>query len=186
MSIKSTPSKYGPMAIMLHWLMAVLVLVLITTGFRSAGTTISDAKTAILMVHAPVGIAVMILLVFRIVWWLFFDKKPKPIAGQPRWQALSSRVVHTAFYAIVLLMTASGIGMFISSGAGPILFGTAGAALPDLNELAPRVPHDIGARLLIALVVLHASAAIYHQFIRKDGVLARMWFGSGKTEKEKP
>jgi len=184
MPIKSTSSNYGSIAITLHWLMAALVVILIVSGFRSAGTTIADAKAAILMVHAPVGIAVLILLVFRIIWWLSFDKRPQAIAGQPRWQDLSARTVHYAFYAVLLLMTASGIGMFILADAGPILFGGADVALPDLNELAPRAPHGIGARLLIALVALHASAAIYHQFVRKDGLLSRMWFGGGKNERD--
>jgi len=184
MPIKSTSSSYGSIAITLHWLMAMLVLILIVSGFRAAGTTIADAKAAILMVHAPVGITVLLLLIFRIVWWLFFDKKPQTIGGQPRWQELSARIVHYAFYGVLLLMTASGIGMFVLSGAGPILFGGTDAALPNFNELAPRTPHGIGARLLIALVVLHAGAAIYHQFVRKDGLLSRMWFDRDRTKKD--
>jgi len=56
--------------------------------------------------------------------------------------------------------------------------------LPDLNDFAPRVPHGIGARLLVALLVLHAGAALYHQIIRKDGLLSRMWFGDDQIKKE--
>ncbi len=74
--------------------------------------------------------------------------------------------------------------MFILSGAGPILFAGADGPLPDFDTLGPRVPHGLGARLLIALVVLHASAAIYHQYVRKDGLLSRMWFAADKTERE--
>jgi cytochrome b561 len=174
---KSTPTKYGYIAITLHWLMAVLILVLLGSGFRAAGTVAADAKAAILMVHAPVGISVFILLVLRVIWWLSLDKKPDDIGGQPRWQEVSAQAVHYAFYAVLFLMTASGIGMFILSGAGPILFGGGTEALPDFDKFAPRVPHGLGARFLIALVVLHAGAALYHQFIRKDGLLSRMWFG---------
>ena len=112
MSTKSTPSKYGSVAITLHWLMAVLILVLVGSGFRAAGTTVADAKATILMVHAPAGLTILVLLILRIVWWLFFDKKPNDIGGQPRWQEISAHVVHYAFYVVLLLMTASGIGMF--------------------------------------------------------------------------
>ncbi len=181
MPTKSTSTKYGAVAILLHWGMALMILGLILSGFRAAGTTVADAKAAILLIHAPVGITVLTLLILRIVWWLFFDKKPEPLPDQPGWQELSARLVHYAFYAVLLLMTASGVGMFILSGAGPILFGGAEGTLPSFDELAPRVPHGIGARLLIALVVLHAGAALYHQFIRKDGLLTRMWFGADKT-----
>lgn len=183
MPAKSTPTKYGSIAITLHWLRAALILVLLVSGFRAAGTVAADAKAAILMAHAPVGITVFILLVVRIVWWLFFDKKPNDIGGQPRWQEVSAHAVHYAFYAVLFLMTASGIGMFILSGAGPILFGGGTEVLPDFDKLAPRVPHGLGARLLVALVVLHAGAALYHQFIRKDGLLTRMWFGGDQTKK---
>ncbi|KAA0274983.1 MAG: cytochrome B, partial [Chloroflexi bacterium] len=31
--------------------------------------------------------------------------------------------------------------------------------------------------LLLALVLLHFGAAMFHQFIKKDNLLARMWFG---------
>ncbi|MDO9296294.1 cytochrome b [Bradyrhizobium sp.] len=49
--------------------------------------------------------------------------------------------------------------------------------MPDFSKYSPRAPHGIGARLLIALVVLHVGAALYHQFGRRDGLLRRMWFG---------
>ena len=184
MPAKSSPTKYGSIAITLHWLMAVLILVLLGSGFRAANTIAAEAKATILMVHAPVGISVLILLVLRIVWWLFFDKKPNEVGGQPRWQEVSAKAVHYAFYAVLILMTATGVGMFILSGAGPILFGGGTEALPDLNDFAPRVPHGIGARLLVALLVLHAGAALYHQIIRKDGLLSRMWFGDDQVKKE--
>ena len=184
MSIKSTSSRYGSVAITLHWLMATLILVLLGSGFRAAGTTVADAKAAILMVHAPIGIAVSVLLVLRIVWWLFFDRKPDAIAGQSGWREISARVVHYAFYALLLLMTASGVGMFILSGAGPILFGGEGEALPAFDKLGPRTPHGIGARLLVLLVTLHVSAAIFHQYVRKDGLMSRMWFGGDRTAKD--
>ena len=185
MPSKSTTTKYGSIAITLHWLMAILILGLLVSGFRSTGTVVAEAKAAILVVHAPIGITVLILLVLRIIWWLFFDKKPNDIGGQPRWQEISAHIVHYAFYAVLILMTASGVGLFILSGAGPILFGGGTEALPDLNEFAPRGAHALGVRLLIALVVLHAGAAIYHQYVRKDGLLARMWFGGDQAENKR-
>ncbi len=32
-------------------------------------------------------------------------------------------------------------------------------------------------RAMVALLILHAGAALHHQFIKKDGSLKRMWFG---------
>lgn len=61
----------------------------------------------------------------------------------------------------------------------PIVFGNSGEALPgDLTVLPQRVAHGLFARLLLALIVLHFAAALFHQFVRKDGLLDRMWFGN--------
>ncbi|MEM7429910.1 MAG: cytochrome b/b6 domain-containing protein, partial [Pseudomonadota bacterium] len=106
---------------------------------------------------------------------LAFDKKPSAIPNTPHWQERSARIVHVLFYIVILGMVASGMGMIVLSGAGPALFGQSGI-LPDFWDYAPRIPHGIGARLLVALLVLHIGAALYHQYIRRDGLLSRMWF----------
>lgn len=73
-------------------------------------------------------------------------------------------------------MAASGIGMLALSGAGAILFAGASGTLPDFWAYPPRVPHGIGAWLLVTLFVLHAGAALYHQFVKRDRLLRRMAF----------
>jgi cytochrome b561 len=85
-------------------------------------------------------------------------------------------VVHVLFYIVILGMIASGIGMIALSGAAPMIFGAERTLLPDFWKYPPRLPHGIGARLLLALIVLHAGAALYHHFVRRDGLLRRMWF----------
>jgi len=85
--------------------------------------------------------------------------------------------VHLLFYVAILGMAASGIGMFILSGAGPIIFDGGEGQLPDFWDYKPRVPHGIGARFLIVLLVFHTGAALYHHFVRRDGLLWRMWYG---------
>ena len=83
--------------------------------------------------------------------------------------------MHIFFYIVILGMIASGIGMVALSGAGPVIFGEEGT-LPDFWKYPPRIPHGIGARLLLALLVLHTGAALYHQFVRRDSLLGRIWF----------
>jgi len=75
-------------------------------------------------------------------------------------------------------MIASGIGMIALSGAAPLIFGANSAPLPDFWKYPPRPPHAIGARLLLALLVLHVGAALYHHFVRRDGLLWRTWFST--------
>lgn len=82
------------------------------------------------------------------------------------------------------------IGMFIVVGSVFIRRGSArwplfaaivrgsGTPLPDsFDHLPQRAAHGVIAICLVALIALHVVAAIYHQFILRDGLLRRMWFG---------
>ena len=129
-----------------------------------------------LRIHLPIAIAVLALTVFRIFWWWRLDRKPEPVAGNPNWQERAAQAVHLLFYVVVIGMVASGIGMMVLSGAAQSIFGGQNTALPDFSKLPPRILHGIGAQLLVFLVVFHAGAALYHHFIRRDGLLRRMWF----------
>ena len=126
--------------------------------------------------HVPIAVAILVLTFLRIVWWWRFDSKPHSVAGSAHWQERTAQAVHVLFYVVILAMVASGVGMMALSGATPTIFGGAGALLPDFWKYPPRLAHGIGARLLLALLVLHVGAALYHHFVRRDGMLWRMWF----------
>ncbi|GAJ93753.1 cytochrome b/b6 domain-containing protein [Agrobacterium sp. SHOUNA12C] len=174
--MKSTLDRYGTVAISIHWISAILILALLGSGFRATNAMDAAAKAGLLRFHIPVAIVVLFLTIFRIVWWRF-DLKPLPMKGSPAWQERIARWVHLAFYIVILGMIASGIGMMILSGATPAVFGEAGAALPNFTDYPPRAPHGLGAFLLVGLLIFHAGAALYHQFVRHDGLLWRMWYG---------
>ncbi|MQB40315.1 cytochrome b/b6 domain-containing protein [Rhizobium sp. ICMP 5592] len=174
--MKSTPDRYGTVAISIHWISAILILALLGSGFRAANAMDATTKAGLLRFHIPVAITVLILTIFRIVWWRF-DRKPLPVKGSPAWQQRIARWVHVAFYIVILGMIASGIGMTVLSGAAPAVFSDAGATLPNFTDYPPRAPHGLGAFLLVGLLIFHAGAALYHQFVRHDGLLRRMWYG---------
>jgi len=176
MARKSTDSSYGTVAAIIHWLSALFIIALLGLGFRAGQTLDLETKASILQIHATLGIAILLLTLARIVWWWRFDTKPAALEGGIRWQERSAKAVHMLFYIIILGMVASGIGMFVLSGAGPIIFGGAPGALPDFHLYLPRVPHGIGARAILLLLILHAGAALYHHFIKRDATLKRMWF----------
>lgn len=177
MHAKSTSDHYGSVAVTIHWLSAILILVLIGSGFRAGDMGDAAAKAAVLRFHVPIGLAILLLTLARIAWWLFADKKPTSVP-MSKWQDVSARAVHLLFYIVILGMALSGIGMMVLSGAGAILFAGAEGPLPDFWDYKPRVPHGIGARLLVAAFVLHAGAALYHHFILRDGLLKRIWYGN--------
>jgi cytochrome b561 len=173
--LKSSPDRYGAVAISIHWLSAILIFVLLGSGFLADAATDPATKSVFLRLHLPAGLAVLLLTLVRIAWWRF-DQKPSGLGGSPAWQAWLARSVHLAFYILILVMVASGVGMMILSGAAPVVFGEPGT-LPDFQEFAPRAPHGLGALLLAVLLALHVGAALYHHFALRDGVLRRIWFG---------
>ncbi len=175
MAPKSTLDHYGTIAVSIHWISVALILFLIGSGFRAASIVDPVAKASILRLHVPIAVAVLALTILRIVWWWRFDRKPRPVAGSPDWQAQAAQAVHILFYVVILGTIASGVGMMALSGAAPMIFGGESALLPDFWKYPPRLAHAIGARLLLALLAFHAGAALYHHFVRRDGLLSRMW-----------
>lgn len=176
MSMKSSPTAYGAVAVAIHWLSAILIIALLISGMLADEATDAGHKASILTAHAPMGIAILILTLVRIAWWWRFDTQCEPLGGDPAWQVKMAKAVHGLLYLVVLAMAASGIAMFVLSGAGDIIFGGAGGPLPDFADFTSRIPHGIGAKLLLALFVGHAGAALYHHFIKRDATLKRMWF----------
>ncbi|MEI4483214.1 MULTISPECIES: cytochrome b [unclassified Phyllobacterium] len=174
--LRSRPDRYGAIPITIHWLGAILILLALGFGFQAANAIEPAVKAGFLRIHVSAAIIALLLTVFRIIWWWVFDKKPLPMLGVPSWQNQLARGVHLAFDVIILGMSATGVGMVALSGAGTIIFGGTDTALTDFHLYPPRVPHGVGAKLLLTLFFVHIGAALYHQFARRDGLLRRMWY----------
>lgn len=177
MPAKSTQTRYGAVPIAIHWITALALLGLLVSGFRAADMMDDAAKAAILRIHTAVGIAVLLLTLARIVWWIAVDRKPPYPASMPRGQQIASSAVHGLLYLALLLMAGSGVAMMALSGAGDIVWGGAAGPLPDFQQFAPRAGHGLGAMVLIVLTLGHVAAALYHQFVLRDRLLARMGLG---------
>ena len=174
--MRSSTSNYGIVAVSIHWLSALFIVGLLISGFLAANTMDATTKQQILTLHAPLGFTVLALTLARIAWWKFADRKPNPVVGMPAWQEFCARAIHLLLYVVILGTGASGIGMFALSGAAGIIFGGDVSPLPNFAEFTPRIPHGIGARVFVLLLILHVGAALHHHYVRKDGLLARMWF----------
>ncbi|MBJ3786530.1 cytochrome b [Devosia sediminis] len=173
MPLKSTPRRYGAIAATIHWLSALAVILMLISGMVMGNE--DDLVPAILPIHVSLGIVVGVLTLFRIAWWVFFDRHPEPVAGMSRAQEWAARLVHLGLYGAIVIMVASGVGMVALTGAAPAIF--AGGPLPEFDEVPPYLMHGIMSRILIALVLGHIGAALFHQFIRRDGLIGRMRVG---------
>jgi cytochrome b561 len=172
-------NRYHPLITLLHWVLTVLIIGSLTLGFfRIAPLANSDPqKIGLLRVHMIVGIVILALTIIRLFVRLSTSTPPAASAGHGALDKLA-KWAHTAFYVLVVLMGTSGIAISIMSGLGLIVFGASDAALPaSFMIYPPRIAHGIFALALTALIGLHVVAALYHQFVLRDGVFRRIWFG---------
>ncbi|MEO1241866.1 MAG: cytochrome b [Pseudomonadota bacterium] len=170
-----TASRYDLVAQMLHWTMAaILVYLIFFSHFEELPNHIVEQK---IQLHAGLGALIIVLGALRFYWRLN-RPRPAPIPNEPVWRARASAIVQEAFYALFIIAPAIG---FILSGlvSYPVrvfgVFDVSGwlqnneAAADTVNSL-----HGFSADVMTGLLVLHVGAALYHQFVKRDGLIWRM------------
>jgi len=173
------PSRYHPALVALHWLIAILVVFSLGMGMLVLEEIPNSAPEKIdaLRGHMVAGVAILLLMLVRLGVRLGTRRPAPATTGKPLLDRLA-RATHWAFYLLVLLMAGSGIATSVQAGLPGIVFGGSGAPLPESFSIyLPRTVHGFVAGVLLALILLHAAAAPYHQFVRRDGLFSRMWFG---------
>ncbi|MCK0206676.1 cytochrome b [Starkeya koreensis] len=152
------PSRYDRIARLLHWSVAALVLVQFATGwswgFFERG---SPPRFYLFRVHLFAGYAVLALAVLRIGWRLTHAAPPLP-EGMGRLTAIAAHATHGLLYLAILVQ--------------PILGAVTTTALG--KSLGTGKVHVALAYVIAGIVVLHVAAALWHQFVRRDGLMARM------------
>lgn len=178
MSLKNTADRWGPVSQALHWLIVLLVLVLAIVGLSLDSLPKTPKYFWVYTMHKSVGITVLALVLARIGWRLYAGA-PLPVAGTPAWQARVASATHVLLYALLLAMPLSGWLNDSASGLRPFrwfgLFVMPKLAGPDaaLADNAQEA-HELLFWVLVALVALHAAAALHHHLFRNDATLSRM------------
>jgi cytochrome b561 len=169
--------RYTGTAVMLHWLVALLIFVAFPLGMYMHDLPLSPTKLQLYSYHKWLGMTVLLLAVFRIVWRVTHTPPALP-DSVPRLQQLASHTIHGLLYVLILAVPVSGWVMSSAKGFKTVWFGV--LPLPDLvgkdkalGELLSGVHQSLNY-LLLALVVLHVAAALKHHLIDKDGILLRM------------
>ncbi|WP_136656453.1 cytochrome b/b6 domain-containing protein [Nitratireductor sp. XY-223] len=172
-------NRYHPLLVVLHWLVAIMILIsLIVGGPMLADMKNSDPqKITALTGHMIWGLCIGGLMLARLAIRVFTRKPPLADTGHPTLN-FGTQVAHAALYVLVFAMVASGLGIAFSADVFAIAFGGSDAALPaSFNDIAARTAHGIVATLLLLLIALHVLGWAYHQFVRQDRLMGRMWFG---------
>lgn len=169
-------TKYDVVAMALHWVIAILMIVMI---FFGEDLMEEDGGMLLPSLHVSIGATVLVLSVLRLLWRVMNPPPPLP-AGMAPWEHTVSKLTHVLFYVLMIGLPLTGWLAFPeflreeASMSGVNIFGVFGVPLaPNLGEL-PKVIHEIGSKVAMVLVFLHVVAALKHQFIDRDGVLRRM------------
>lgn len=163
-----TTQKYSLATRIFHWLGALLLLIpviLINMGDDYVG------------LHKAVGVSFLIWTVLRILN-RFISKAPAPVP-MPKWQTAASHLTHLALYLAMLAMPISGLLMSMYGGRSTSVFGLfdiPSLVSPDrgMARFFNEIHGDVIFVGLVALIVAHVGAALYHQFVMKDNIIARM------------
>ncbi len=185
--MKNSSERYGGVAITLHWLMAVVIFTLFGVGLYMVELTYYDPLYKTLPeIHKSVGILLALVFLFRIFWRLS-NPVPAPVAGTTAVEKRLAELVHRLFYLLIAAIMISGYLISTADGKSISVFDLFSVpatmtSIPEQEDTAGLV-HQYLAYGLIALVVLHAAAALKHHFVNRDFTLRRM-LGTGWRERQ--
>ncbi len=171
--------RYHSALVALHWLLALLIIGGLVMGGNVLSETPNSApeKLFYLKMHMSMGILILALMVIRLFVRFLTVKPPHADIGNNLVNKLGVGT-HYVFYLVVFLVAGSGLAIANIAGLPDIVFGQSGAPLPiDFSEYPPRAAHGILTKLLFVVILGHVVAFLYHQYVRKDGLFSRMWFG---------
>jgi cytochrome b561 len=176
--MNTSPTRYHPALVALHWLLALLLIVALGMGtFALAPVPNSSSeKISALQGHMIAGGLILLLTLTRLVVRLKTTHPASASTGNALLDRLAP-LTHWALYGLVLVMAGSGVAMSVLAGLPGIVFGGVGGLPVNFDSLPPRAVHGIVAKLLMLAIAMHIAAALYHQFVRRDSLLRRMWFG---------
>jgi cytochrome b561 len=168
--------RFTPLQRLLHWLMAICILAMLFIGVGMVSTVMPKYLTLV-SIHKPLGIAILLLAMLRLLVRLRDGAPPLP-ADLPEPMKLAAHLSHYAFYVLMIGMPLIGWGMLSAAAYPIVLFGGVRlpAILPQSDTLHALLwnAHFYLAFLFFALILLHAAAALFHALVRRDGVFDAM------------
>lgn len=174
----SRPTRWSLPTRVLHWAVALLVAVQLTTGRLSEAVADRATSAELIRIHYQFGMVLAVLVVARLVARLC-TSAPLTLAGEPIWRSRAAAGVHLGLYALLVILPVSGFVIWDYFDADMSVFGLMVA--PDL--VSPTEDerlraftwyvHAAAGWALMVLVLLHLGAAVWH-CLRRDRLFERM------------
>lgn len=173
------PETYTKVAIALHWMIGLAIIFMLGLGLLLEDIP-DNYKFQAYQFHKSLGLTILALSVFRLIWRLTHRPPPLPPEMKP-WEVFAAKLSHYAFYVLMIGIPLTGWALV---SASPLNFPIMWFGVFEWPHL-PFTPnkdvsgsfgeiHEVLAYLTIILLCLHIGAALKHHFIDKDNVLTHM------------
>ena len=169
--------RYTAVARAFHWLILALLIAQFSIAWTMPDITKTTPDAGLVAWHLSVGSTILFVMLLRLAWRLTHTPPPPPRDIAPALQLLS-RATHWALYAILIALPVLGWINASSRGYPVRLFGV--IPLPQLVPTGDAFGHRMGdvhgtvAWVLLGVVALHVTGALYHALVKQDGVIRRI------------
>ncbi len=176
--LKNTANRFGSVAIVLHWLIALAVIGEFGLGIYMTGVDYYHSYyTTMPMYHESIGITLLFVLIARSVWgWL--NMRPLPGDGVGLWEQKASKITKIAMNVLILAIIVCGLMLSSSDGDSITVF--------NLFEF-PAIIHGLPNQedwsifwhywlswAVMGLALMHTMGALKHHVLDRDETLRRM------------
>lgn len=181
MTFNST-TAWGWPAKALHWIGAVIILLLLVHGWWMTHMTPRPERLAHYAWHSALGYDLLALVILRLLWrWL--NPVPELPADLKPWERIAAHVGHAALYLLMLVVSLTG-WVVATTFRTPMTKDVLGIDVPPIVTVVDRPvrqwfeeSHMILAYVLAVVVLVHVIGALRHHFVKRNDVLRRMAWG---------
>jgi|TARA_B100001996_G_scaffold162338_1_gene123808 cytochrome b561 len=171
--------RYNSVAIIVHWIMAILLLCMFVLGIYMVDLPKgSDERSWFFALHKSMGLTLALLALFRLFWKFISESPPLP-DDVTTTQKIAAVSTHNLLYLMMFVQPTSGYISSCFSGYKTKFWGIPlphwGWKSPELNQLFTSI-HDISAVIFGLLIILHISGAMFHIHKKQFHLFKRMWF----------
>ncbi|HSM43053.1 MAG TPA: cytochrome b [Afifellaceae bacterium] len=179
--LRNSETGYGLVAITFHWVIALMFLGQAGLGFYMTGLEPDDPLIfPLYQWHKSLGLLILLLALLRLAWRLVGPLPALP-AAMADWEKLAARLAHVALYAALVAIPLTGWALVSASPLNIPTFAFNLVVVPhlpvpvsDASEASWTFVHGLLANMALAIALVHVAAAFRHEFILRDGLLARM------------
>jgi cytochrome b561 len=181
MPARNGAESFGWVSRVFHWTMAALIVGMLAFGTYIGHMQPSLSNLWLYGLHKSIGLSLLTLTLFRLLWHRLSPPPDSLTQGIPRWQMRASSAVHMLLYVLMISIPLSGWIASSATGLDVVFFGE--VTVPPIAPTSEAWEntffflHHVLTRLLMACLVLHIAGALHRHLVRKDTTLRRMLRG---------